>query len=92
MRNHEKTVVVNVVYIVNHISLKIIIAQYDIQQRSIPGFNLSCAQLEQQCCKSNFLHNLRSTAFQLSKAQTKSLASISIIHAGGKQGDLFDNK
>lgn len=54
--------------------------------------SLCPAQLEGQRCKSNFLHHLQSAASQLSGTQTKSLVTISIIHAAGKQADLFHNK
>lgn len=36
--------------------------------------------------------HLQSAASQLSGTQTKSLVTISIIHAAGKQADLFHNK
>lgn len=64
---------------------------YDVQVSSADTSHC-LAQLEGQHCKYNFLHHLHSAASQLSSAQTKSLATISIIHAGGKQADLFHNK
>lgn len=59
---------------------------------SSADISLCPAQLEGQHCKSNFLHHLQSAASQLSGAQTKSLETISIIHAAGKQADLFHDK
>lgn len=59
---------------------------------SSADISLCPAQLEGQRCKSNFLHHLQSAASQLSGTQTKSLVTISIIHAAGKQADLFHNK
>lgn len=64
-------------------------AWYGIQKRLITSIDLGGAQLEQNYCKSYFLHGLQSTAFQLGAAKQKAWQQYQLYMQEANKGIYF---
>lgn len=90
-----KTVDMNIAFTLSHITIKKNIqnACYDFKQRLIAQ-PTTLAGLSWKSDEASLIFFIASKALPFSSPwhKQKTLATISIIHAGGKQGDLFHNK